>query len=406
MANDDGDGRDAGTTTAERKQAPKESEPSDDHKDEDKSDKDESEKGEGKSDTDDKDEAKSDDKPPARPFYKRPLLMLFLLALLIAAAVGGYFYWQYDRQFESTDDAFIDAHIVQMEAKVNGYVVNLLIEDNQLVEVGQLLVEIDPRDYQASLDQMRAAEVAAATMIDQAKAQLNESKAALATAKANVNSAAAATQRDVAELDRLKPLKGSGAITAQEYSVAVAAAESSKADESSARAKVAEAEATISTNQAALETAKAQLEQAAASTRAAEVTLSHTKITAPIAGRVTRRTVEKGNFVQQGTSLFALVDQVPWVTANFKETKLTYMEQGQAVSIHIDTYPDRELAGHINSFQRGSGQRFSLLPPENATGNYVKVVQRIPVKILFNEPPPKDMVLGPGMSVVPTVKVR
>ena len=349
--------------------------------------------------------AQKHEKKP-RSILKRVFITLLVIAVLAAAGVGGYFYWEYAKQFESTDDAFVDGHIVQMDAKISGYVVAMLVDDNQLVQAGDVMVQIDPRDYQAQLDQMIAAQAAAQAKVDQAKAGLNESKAALSTAKANVTSASAATQRDEAELGRYKKLRGSGSITPEEYDVANASAKSSSADEAAMRARVGEAEAVIATNQAALVTAQAEYEQAVAGTRAAQITLGYTKITAPITGRVTRRTVEKGNLVQQGTSLFAIVEQNMWVTANFKETQLTYMKKDQAVSISIDTYPDRKLAGHIDSFQRGSGQRFSLLPPENATGNYVKVVQRVPVKILFSEPPPSDMILGPGMSIVPTVKVR
>ena len=356
------------------------------------------------------DDKKPDDKPDAdkkpRPLYQRVLLILLVLVVLAAAGVGGYFYYEYAKQFESTDDAFVDGHIVQIDAKVAGYVVAMLVDDNQLVKAGDVLIQIDPRDFQAQLDQMLAAQEAAKAKVEQARATLNESKAALSTAQANVAAAQAATQRDAAELARYKTLRGSGSITPEEYDKADADAKSSRASEAATRAQVGEAEATIATNQAALVTSQAEFDQAVAATRAAQITLGYTKITAPITGRVTRRTVEKGNLVQQGTSLFALVEQNMWVTANFKETQLTYMEKDQAVEIEIDTYPDRHLAGHIDSFQRGSGQRFSLLPPENATGNYVKVVQRVPVKILFNEPPPADMILGPGMSIVPTVKVR
>ena len=354
---------------------------------------------------DEKPEEKADAKKP-RPLYKRVLLILLAVILLAAAGVGGYFYYEYAKQFESTDDAFVDGHIVQIDAKVTGYVVALLVDDNQLVKAGDVLVQIDPRDYQAQLDQMTASQEAAQAKVEQAKATLNQSKAALSSAKANVAAAAAATQRDVAELARYKTLRGTGSITPEEYDKADASSKSSRASEAATRAQVGEAEATISTNEAALVTARAQFDQAVAATRAAQITLGYTKITAPISGRVTRRTVEKGNLVQVGTSLFALVEQNMWVTANFKETQLTYMKKDQAVSIEIDTYPDRKLSGHIDSFQRGSGQRFSLLPPENATGNYVKVVQRVPVKILFSVPPPDDMILGPGMSIVPTVKVR
>ena len=278
--------------------------------------------------------------------------MIFLLLLLAGAAVGGYFYWEYAKQYESTDDAFLDAHVVRMDAKISGYIVELLVTDNQLVAAGDLLVKIDPRDYQAALDQAKAAEDAARAEVKRAETQIEQSKAARGTAESNIASAVAASKRDTAELKRLDRVKNTGALSGEEYDVGVAAAASSQAMEESARAKLREAEATIATSEAALVAAKSQLEEANAATRAAEVTLSYTNITAPIAGRVTRRTIERGDLVQPGSSLFAFVDPNPWVNANFKETQLTLMHPGQAVTVSIDAYPDRELSASSCSARR------------------------------------------------------
>jgi len=346
------------------------------------------------------------DRPPGKPFYKRPVVMIPLVVGALAAVGGGVGYWLYSRQYETTDDAFIDGHVVQMNPKVSGYVVKLLVTDNQLVHAGDLLLEIDPRDYQAALDQARAAEEAARAKVDQSVAQLSQSEAALRSAQANVTASEATAKNNAENLARLEKLRSSSAVSPQELDAAIAQAKSSAAQVTAAKAQAAEAAAVVTTNRYQLATAKAQADQAVAQTRQAELNLSYTRLTAPITGRVTNRTVELGNYLQPGTALFALVDPNVWVTANYKETQLTHMKVGQPVTVTVDAFPGRKLPAHVDSFQRGTGARFTLLPPENATGNYVKVVQRVPVKLVFDQPPPDDMMLGPGMSVVPSVKVR
>ncbi len=186
--------------------------------------------------------------------------------------------------------------------------------------------------------------------------------------------------------------------------MASARSTNSQVDATRARAAAARSQVTLARSQQL--TAEAELQEAEVGIRQAQLNLSYTKIIAPITGRITHRTVELGDYLQAGQPLFALVDPNVWVTANFKETQLTHMHQGQKVEIRVDAFPGQVLWGHVDSFQRGTGSRFTLLPAENATGNYVKVVQRVPVKIVFDSPPPADMILGPGMSVEPTVTVR
>ena len=186
----------------------------------------------------------------------------------------------------------------------------------------------------------------------------------------------------------------------------MASADSSAAQVAANRAKVGSAEAQVLSARAHRSTVAAQLAEAEAQVVQAKLNLSYTKISAPIDGRVTRRTVELGDYLQPGRALFALVEPNVWVTANFKETQLTNMHAGQPVRIRVDAFPGRDLAAQVDSFQRGTGARFSILPAENATGNYVKIVQRVPVKIVFDRPPPAEMILGPGMSVVPRVTIR
>ena len=271
------------------------------------------------------------------------------IGLSVAGLGIALSYWLYARSHEWTDDAMIDAHILSVNPKVSGQVARVLVDDNQPVHAGDLLVEIDPQDFQVRLEQARA-ELAAA----QAEAH-----------------------RAVTDAVRYKQLFEKGQVSRQAY------------DKSVADADVAKANVTVAEKKAA----------------AAELDLSYTKIASPEAGRVTKRAVEVRSFVQVGQPLMAIVPANVWVTAKFKETQLEHIRPGQAVEIHVDTYSDRSFRGHVDSIQAGAEARFSLLPPENATGNFVKVVQRIPVKIVFDEPT-GDLLLAPGMSVVPTVKVR
>jgi len=338
------------------------------------------------------DQEKGDSTPPTKPFYKRPWV---IVAGVIVILVGGFFgvrYLIHAYHYESTDDAFIDGHVVQMSPKVSGYVVDLRVTDNQLVHQGDVLLIIDQRDYIAARDQAKAA-------VDAAQNQVMEAKAAVKTNQANLESAQANAKVQTANLERAKEQFQKGVLGKQDYDTAVYNAKSA-VDATKA------AEGNLIAAQFKLNESTAAAAQAAAQLRQAELNLGYTTLTAPITGRVTRRTVERGNYLQPGQALFALVEPNLWVTANYKETQLTHMQVGQPVTVEVDAYPGRRLAAHIDSFQRGSGARFSLLPAENATGNYVKVVQRIPVKIVFNDPLPDDLILGPGMSVVPDTRVR
>jgi membrane fusion protein (multidrug efflux system) len=251
---------------------------------------------------------------------------------------------------ESTDDAFIDGHIITMAPKVAGQVTAVHVEDNQLVKAGDALVEIDPRDYQA---------------------KVAEQQGKLAAAEAEA-------QRAIADAGRYEQIYKQDEISRQQLDNAHAAA--------------ASAEATVAKERGALEQD--------------ELNLSYTKITAPESGRITRKSVEAGSYVTIGQALLSIVPENVWVTANFKETQLTHMRPGQKVTVKVDAYPGRKLEGHVDSIQSGTGERFSLLPPENATGNYVKVVQRVPVKILIDTPQDLNERLAPGMSVVTSVAVE
>lgn len=432
-----------------------------------------------------------------RPLYKRPGFLLALGIALIVGAVVGIRYWLYARSHESTDDAFIEGHVVQVSPKVSGHIVKLYVTDNQEVKEGDLIAEIDPRDYQARLEQaraaldaalarqreaqasvalvrastraniqqasaivqrartdvemMKAAAAAEQRRVAQARAAVATAEANLAQARAQVAAAEAEATRANADVARYQALRAKDEISQQRLDQAIAAARTANAQLEAARGRVAAAEAQlnearaaaaaaeenarraqtqigsaqaqvgealgrlaqaetapqqIAVTQAQAETATASIEQLRAAVEQAELELSYTKIYAPASGRITRRAVEEGTLVQAGQPLMAIVSGDVWVVANFKETQVGRMRPGQPVEIRVDAYPDKVFKGHIDSIQAGTGARFSLIPPENATGNYVKVVQRVPVKIVFDEPPDPQHMLAPGMSVEPEVKVQ
>ena len=278
----------------------------------------------------------TEEKKKAAPATGKTLAIRIAVgSFIFLAVVVGLYMWIHSWYYESTDDAFVEGHVVTIGTKLSNTVSQVLIDDNYAVKKGDLLVQIDPRDYQVQLDSAQAS-------YDKAQSDFN---------------------RDAA-------LLGSSAI--------------SKAD--------------LDATRATFDEAKAALDQA-------KLNMEYTRITAPFDGRITRKTVEPGDYVQTGQTLFSIVPNDIWITANFKETQLTYMVPGQPATIRIDAFPGKVFKGHVDSLQSGTGARFSLLPAENATGNYVKVVQRVPVKIRFDEPPEVQAAFAPGLSVVPEVKI-
>ena len=285
----------------------------------------------------------------SRPLKNRA----FVISAIILAVLGCIFglrYYFYALSHVSTDDAFIEGHAVSISPKISGHILKVYVDDNQQVKAGELLVEIDPRDYKIRYEMANANLKAAQAKADQA----NE------------------------DVSRYEKLTLNDEISKQDMGHALV------------KARIADAER---------DQAKAALDQA-------KLQLSYTKICAPAAGRVTEKSVEEGAFVQIGQMLLAIVTPERWVVANLKETDLKDIAPGQPVSIKIDAYPGKKFKGHVESIQRGTGAKFSLLPPENATGNYVKIVQRVPVKIVFDEKPGPRYPLALGMSVIPTIKTK
>ncbi|HEX9047268.1 MAG TPA: HlyD family secretion protein, partial [Verrucomicrobiae bacterium] len=267
------------------------------------------------------------------------------------------------------------------------------------------LVQIDPRDYEAKLAQEQANLTAAQSQWEQAKAQFAAAQATAEEARAGLVAVEAQAGYAKTNLARLATIGVSG-ISQDQIDAAETQVRATAANVLVARSKIAAADAQVGLAQASVATALAKVGQGEAAVRQAELNLSYTKVTAPEAGHVTRRVVESGAFIQPGQALMAIVPRRYWVIANFKETQLTHMRVGQPVEVAVDAYPGRKFTGQVDSIQSGAGARFSLFPPENATGNYIKVVQRVPVKIVLDEFPETALALGPGMSVVPKVRVK
>ncbi|HTR43476.1 MAG TPA: HlyD family secretion protein [Pseudomonadales bacterium] len=343
--------------------------------------------------------------PPPPRKKKRTVQIYAAIAVLVLAVLVIFYYIRFIAPYEDTDDAFIDGYVTLISPRVSGPVTQLLITDNQWVKEGDLLVQIDPNDYEAALAQAKADVAAAHSQQASAKAQVSVSESKVTQAQAAVVSAQAESDRAAADLKRYQTVQSS-AVSQTAFDQAQAASKSAAADLDAANSQVKSAEADVALSQAAVESANAAVKQAEAKLRQAELNLSYTKITAPFDGRITARTVQLGNYISPGQALFALVPRDVWVTANFKETQLTRMQPGNSVEVHIDAYPGQNFKAKVDSLQAGTGARFSLLPPENAVGNYVKVVQRVPVKIVFDEALPTNLDIAPGMSVEPKVKVK
>ncbi|MDQ2747601.1 MAG: efflux RND transporter periplasmic adaptor subunit [Acidobacteriota bacterium] len=449
-------------------------------------------------------EAENEDAPEENeetaPKKSRKIPIIIGVAAVIIVAIAGTVYWLYARQYESTDDAFIDGDVVQISPKVAAYVTKVYVDSNQEVHKGDLLLELNTQDFEVKLTQAKAALRAAQAQkgasqaqvdltrktTDAAQAQatsnvqttrnnvqqteaaagakqslINQAQAAVRTAQNNLAQVKATAPQVESnlnlakiEFNRRQKLYTNGDISRQSLDQATNALQSAQSQYNAAlkeidaaASRVGEARANVNVTQenyrqslaqvnltqsqvnesngrlqdanaaperiavseSQISTSQASIEQAQAAVQQAELDLSYTKVYAPEDGFIARKNVEEGQFVQPGAALIALSqsDEI-WVTANFKETQLELMRVGQVVEIKVDAYPNEKFEGKIQSFQSGTGSRFSVLPTENATGNYVKVVQRIPVKIVFDKQPSEDKahLLAPGMSVEPSVKVR
>ena len=311
-----------------------------------------------------------------RPEYlKKRVLVPSITGIIFL--ILGIFYGIHNIYYKSTDDAFIEGNIITVAPRVSGLVLNLNIEDNQDVKKGDLLLEIDPNDYQAKLREK--------------KAELEEAKASLIRAENEVTKSLSDLDFAQNDYERYSKMKEKGISSKQDYEASLNKLTNAQSNNNSAKAKYNEIQYTI-------KRLEAEVEQE-------ELNLSYTKIYATTDGKITNRSVEQGNYVQIAQPMFAIVPAKVWVVANFKETQLANMKPGQPVKIKIDTYGHKKFKGKVDSIQRSTGAKASLFPPENAVGSYVKIVQRVPVKITFDEDISEYNIV-PGMSVVPEVKVK
>ncbi len=333
------------------------------------------------------------------------LLSIAGACLLLVAATGALSYWLDVRDYEWTDDAFIAARSFSISPKVSGYITDVPVTDNQHVNAGDLLAKVDDRDYRIALDQARAQVAVAQANIDNIQAQIDSQQEQIKQAQAQVDQAEAQLKFAQQEEARAKDLVDKGAGTVQREQQTRSDLQAQQANEARTKAALIAAELGVKTLEAQLESANASLQQVQAQQGQAELNLQYTRVEAAQPGRVVKLSGAVGTLAAAGQSLMMFVPDDIWVVANYKETQLADMRPGQAVGFTIDAYPNRALTGRVASVQPGSGTAFSLLPAENATGNYVKVVQRVPVKIVVDHWP-ADLPIGPGMSVVPWTKVR
>jgi membrane fusion protein, multidrug efflux system len=356
--------------------------------------------------------AEEDKADEERRSKRRPLVVAVGILVVILLAAGGLFYWLSTRNLETTDDAYTDGRAIAIAPQVSGTVVSLDVTDNQFVKQGQPLIHIDPHQYEIDREQ---AEGAVATAKSQYAGQqfaaeiarknfpalLEQAQAQLANAKANLTKAQA-------DYDRQRSLSRP-ATSQQEVDAATAALKQAQAQVMLAEAQVTQNSPVpqrIGETDAQVGQLKGQVEQAQARLDQANLNLSWTVVAAPQDGWITKRNVEKGTYVAPGQQIFSIVAPEVWVTANFKESQLADMRKGQPVKIKVDAYPTLDLRGHVDSIQLGSGSKFTAFPPENATGNFVKVVQRVPVKIVIDSGLNPNIPLPLGISVEPTVTVR
>jgi membrane fusion protein, multidrug efflux system len=329
--------------------------------------------------------------------------LVWVAAIGLCLLVGLYLFVP-DLIWATTNDAYIEAHVESISARVPGYVSALHIDDNSRVAHDMVLLELDPRDYQARRDAAAANLAAAESRLAEARAQSVVAARAVQVAEADAATAAANERLAESDFKRFSGVSDVRAVSAQRLETANTTVMTARATLSAARSRVELARAQAELTHAQEQTAAAAVKQVQASLTQAELDLSYTHVMAPVDGSVAKKLVELGNFVQPGQTLLSLVPTKVYVVANFKETQIEGIVPGDAVSIRIDSFPDLHVRGHIDSIQRGSGSEFALLPPENATGNFVKIVQRIPVKILLDAPPESVAGLAPGMSVEVSVR--
>jgi membrane fusion protein (multidrug efflux system) len=345
--------------------------------------------------------------PSGRRLNARRFLLPIGLLLLVVGVLALAYWWLVGRFMQSTDDAYLQADSVTVAPKVSGYVTDVYVGDNVAVKPGDPLVRLDSRQYQAALDQAQATIDAREADIQRAQAGILQQRAAIEQAKAQLLVAQVANRHAEDEVRRYGPLATTGAESGDQLSVLTSNRDQARATLAADTAAVDQAQARMSDLNAQIAQAHAQLEAAHASARQSQLDLQDTLVRSSLAGRVGDRTVRVGQYAQPGTRMMTIVPvQNVYLTANFKETQVGRMRAGQHASVHVDALPDTDLHGVVDSFAPGTGSEFALLPPENATGNFTKIVQRVPVRIRLDTDEQTRKLLVPGLSVTVDVDTR
>ncbi|WP_426421112.1 HlyD family secretion protein [Bradyrhizobium genosp. A] len=343
---------------------------------------------------------------PSRQTIKRAALALLLTAGVVATVDYGYYYLTTGRYLETTDDAYVKADSTIIAPKVSGYIARVLVNDNQAVKAGELLAQIDDRDFRTALDQAEADVAASEAAIRNLDAQIILQQQVIAQGAADVAAAEASLKFAQEEQARYDGLMKTGSGTVQRAQQTDAALRAGSAQSQRAKSGLLAAERQVDVLTTERARVIAQHDRARAVQEQAALNLSYTRVTAPVDGTVGARSLRVGQFVQAGTQLMAVVPlDAVYIVANFKETQLTHVRSGQPVELTIDSFHGTKLQGHVDSLSPASGLEFALLPPDNATGNFTKIVQRIPVKIVLNDPGLTGL-LRPGMSAEPTVNTK
>ena len=328
------------------------------------------------------------------------------VVLVVIGIITGFYYYFLSTTYVSTDDAFIVAHSIQISPKVSGNVIKVHFDDNQTVKKGQLLVNIDPTDYEVKYEQALSGVEGAKAQKNASEQQISQSQKSMEQVNADIDSIKAELDLAETEFNRYTSLYRNRAASKQDFDRSETNYKSAKSKLDSYMKKVSAAQEQVSISGSQSKVMTANIKQLQTGVKQAKLNLSYTKIYAPVNGVITSKAVEEGVYVQTGQPLFTIIPEERWIVANFKETQLTNMKIGQIVNIKMDCYPNKIFKGRVDSIQSGTGSSTSMFPPENAVGSFVKVVQRIPVKITFAEKIEPKYVIVPGMSVIPEVKVK
>ncbi|HVE16680.1 MAG TPA: HlyD family secretion protein [Chthoniobacterales bacterium] len=335
---------------------------------------------------------------------------MFLIAgaILAVVAIVVLLVWLHARHFVSTNDAYTTAHVHEISSRVNGTVTDVLVDDNQLVREGEVIVRLDPRDLQAGLDQSKATTGQTVAQLTQLQTSVGQASAQVASSAANVKQQAAALEKAQFDYQRAEKLFTEKVISRAELDTQRATLLESQGALAAAQAQEKGSLAALAEAKAQIKVGEANVADSQAKERAAALQLSYCEIRAPVTGKISKKTVEKGQRLQPGQALLSVVSPEVWVVANFKENQLGRIAKGQRVDIHIDTLPGKTFIGTVDSVQEGSGATFSLLPPDNATGNFTKIVQRVPVKIVFDRESIRDFndKIVPGLSCEPRIDLE